>query len=290
MDIVQIKYFVKVAELLNITNAANELHVAQPSLSQSISRLEAEVGVPLFIRNKKRIKLSAYGELYYLRMVELLEMWDKANLELLTLQHTINSPLTIQTWLSSSLCTRIISAFQDKYPYINIAVIQSTDKADESHYDIAMTTGLPSSIPEAPSEVIFSEELYLAVNSSHQLAENTEVSLQDTANESFIMLSNNRPFTRLCKELCRQAGFTPNIVMENDTAQSLMHMLNLNIGIGFVPKCTWELQPQAKIKFLKISSPVCIRTIFLNWPGDRELSYPAVLFREFAKNYFKKYT
>lgn len=289
MDITQLKYFVKAAELLNITNAAAELHVAQPSLSQSISRLEAEIGAPLFIRNKKRIKLSAYGELYYLRVVHILEQLERANLEILTLQQTIDRPLKIQTWLSSALCARIISAFQDKYPYINISVVQATNNSSTGDCDIAMTTGLSYELPPAPSEVVFSEELYLAVNSNHRLAACAEVALQDAKDEPFIMLSNNRPYARLCKELCAQAGFAPNIVMENDTAQSLMHMLNLNIGIGFVPKYTWNIKPSDKIKFIKIISPICIRTVNLNWPVEKELYYPAMLFRDFVKEYFNQY-
>ena len=64
MDLVQLKYFVAVAEAGHLTNAAKKLNVAQPALSVSLARLEKEVGVPLFDRVGRNISLNKFGEIY----------------------------------------------------------------------------------------------------------------------------------------------------------------------------------------------------------------------------------
>lgn len=290
MDLTQLEYFQKLAELSSVTKAAAELHISQPSLSQSLSKLEAELGVELFDRNKKKIMLNTYGELYLGKVTPILSMLSEAQQELLILKQTIDSPLTIKVWRSSSICSKIIAAFLDRYPYVNLKVIQEDysdliPKHTGEDYDIALVNGTPDTMPPYPSKVIFKENILVAVNKKHPHANDTEINLSDLKNDNFILLPPERPFSQLIIRACRQAGFTPKVVIENDSAATLQRMVKLNLGVGFVAETSWELAESDEVKLLKISSPICVRAVSVSSPKTKEPSYVCQLFIKFAENY-----
>lgn len=115
-----LKYFLKVAELNNITKAAEQLHVTQPTLSRQIMDLEKELGVTLFDRGKREMKLNNAGALFQERATTLLTLLDQTENELKNsgnqLTGTINLGI-VETAVSSFLMQRI-EAFQNKYPEV----------------------------------------------------------------------------------------------------------------------------------------------------------------------------
>ena len=77
MELTQLRYFLKVAELEHITRASEELHIAQPALTQTIHRLESELEIPLFVNKGRNIFLTEYGKYFYKRLKRLLtEIYD----------------------------------------------------------------------------------------------------------------------------------------------------------------------------------------------------------------------
>lgn len=291
VDITQLQYFATVAKYSSVTKAAYELHIAQPSLSQSIAKLESELGVTLFERSKKKLVLNTYGELYLDKVLPVLDALDNAKQELIILKQTLDSPLVIKVWRSSTLCSKIIAAFMDRYPYINLKVIQE-DYENLSpletgvDYDIALVSGVPSTMPPYPSEIIFQEDILLAVNRKHPMADKNEVNLSHFKDDSFILLPPERPFAQMIFMFCEQAGFVPKISIENDSAATLLRMIKLNLGVGFVAGTTWNVQSSDDVKLLHISSPMCVRAVSISRPNSKPQSYASQLFENFAKSYF----
>jgi DNA-binding transcriptional LysR family regulator len=286
LELLQLKYFMTVANLQSITKASNHLQVSQPSVSQAISRLEGELGVLLFDRVGKTIRLNTHGRIMLNGVNEMFRNIEQSIQELQLFKSTTIHPLHLKIWPRSTLCSKLLVKFADRYPYINLQVTQSFENEDDG-YDIKLFIGGYDAPPLQPSELLLQEEILLAVPLSHPLAQYESIPLFKAKDESFIMLSRGSPLRELTDSFCKQAGFTPRVVFENDCSGTLFRMLRLGVGVGFVTSQTGESGETAHFKTLHIETPLCIRTIYITWTKDGEMSQSAVLFYEVAKQYFR---
>lgn len=119
MDLRTLRYFAVTAEELNITHAAERLNISQPPLSNQIKALEEELGVPLFIRGKRRLKLTEAGTLLYRRAVQLLELAERTRQEISSMEGltgTLNIGLV--EGRAPFLAARWIAGFRGEYPSV----------------------------------------------------------------------------------------------------------------------------------------------------------------------------
>lgn len=119
MDLRTLRYFVVTAEELNITHAAERLSISQPPLSNQIKALEEELGVVLFIRGKRRLKLTEAGALLYRRAVQLLELAERTRQEIASMEGlsgTLNFGLV--EGRAPFLLSRWIAGFQEEFPNV----------------------------------------------------------------------------------------------------------------------------------------------------------------------------
>lgn len=290
MELQQLKYFVETAKSQSVTRAAEALCVAQPSVSQAIARLESELGVKLFDRVGKKIVLNSYGKLYLEAVQDVFARLDSAREELIVLQKTIEYPLTVVTWKHSSICPLILVNFFEQHPAVNITVLQESMSYIEENgidYDIALVVGTQEDPAPYPNEVLFQEEINLAVNRNHPLAKYDSLPLSAAKDEPFIMKTGGTPMRRMTEAFCRLAGFTPKVLFENHDSDTLRRMIQLGMGVGFFPEYTSGLVDSEFIKLIKIETPLCRRTINVCWPEGKELSPCALLFIDFVKKFFK---
>jgi DNA-binding transcriptional LysR family regulator len=284
MELLQLRYFMTAAHFQSTTRAAEYLHVAQPSISQAISRLEKELDVKLFNRDGKKIQLNSYGILFLRAVEDAFETLDKTLDELRLIKVTSAHPLTVSLWPRSALCSRILIAFSDRYPYVELKVVPD---GFENH-DLTLLSRASHQLPPPPSEVIFQEEIFLAVHKNHNFAQYDALPLEAVRDENFIMLTKGCPFRQMADSFCELAGFTPKVAFESDYADTLHRMLRLGMGVALLPEKTWKSREHSHFKMIKIASPVCMRTIHLAWKRDRELSPTAQIFRDFVKQYLKR--
>ncbi|GHS96715.1 hypothetical protein AGMMS50276_15550 [Synergistales bacterium] len=245
--------------------------------------MEKELDVKLFDRDGKKIRLNSCGILFLRTVENTFENLDKTVEELHLLKATSSYPLTISIWSQSALCSRILIAFSDRYPFVDLKVVPD----EVGNYDLALLSRASHQIPSLPSEVIFQEEIFLAVHKNHQFAQHDSLPLENAKDEDFIMLTKGSPFRQIAESFCELAGFVPKVVFESDYADTLHRMLRLGLGIALLPGKTWGSREHSHLKMLKIESPVCIRTIHLAWKPDYKISPSAQIFREFVKQYLK---
>ena len=137
-------------------------------------------------------------------------------------------------------------------------------------------------------EILLQEEICIAVPLSHPLAKYDSIDLKALERESFINVSNSLPFRKMTDGFCEMVGFEPTIILENEDYRTLEHLLNLGVGISFWPKKSWcHGSAEKHYKLLSITSPSCIRTIYLSWPENLRENKATELFRTFTKDYFK---
>ena len=287
MELTQLRYFLKVAELEHITRASEELHIAQPALTQTIHRLESELEIPLFVNKGRNIFLTEYGKYFYKKLKPLLtEIYDLPE-QLQSLALKENSTIHLNVLAASNLITRAIIEYQKLDKKIRFQVNQ---KEQNELNDICITTKLfyQKSEIEHESISVYTENIYLAVPNIKKYQDRDSISLEEVRDENFISLSGAKQLRTICDKYCKSVGITPNIVFESDSSTAVKNMIAANIGIGFWPEFTWERINSSKVKLLKISNPVCSRDILLTYRNNKLDDSHTKKFFEFLKAFFKK--
>ena len=281
MELLQLTYFLSVAKHEHITIAAKQLNVSQPSISQSITRLENELGVSLFDRKGRNIYLNECGKVFMSRVESALKTLKDAKDEIISINNIEQTVLHIRFWNSCTMIPELLSDFSDTYPYIKFKTV-----GRNCEYDLDFSFSSYAELP-SPSEILLQEEICVAAPLSHPLSRRDSVDLSELKDEEFICVSSKLPFRQLTDGFCKLAGFEPNIILENEDYRTLEKLLSIGAGISFWPTRTWTVRKQnAKYKLLHVSSPICNRTIYVSWPPNRELSNSAHILKDYAKKYF----
>lgn len=287
MDLHSLAYFKKVAELQHITRASEELHVAQPSLSRTISALEKELGVQLFERTGKNIVLNKYGMIVLHHTNNIMQELKDIEEELLDAQGETNRTVSLLLYAASKLIPRIVMDFKREYPTIRLQIVQEgLSKSQREDYDLALfATMQPSN--NLHTVTLFEEDIVLALPESNPLAQKSSLHLSEVANEKFICLQQGKNLRTITDTYCKIAGFEPDVVLESDSPEMVRELIYAGIGISFIPSVTWQGMVTDNIVLVPISSPQCRRYINLSWHENCYLSSAPILFRDFLQKYFK---
>jgi DNA-binding transcriptional LysR family regulator len=291
MELLQLKYFQTVARLEHMTQAAAELGIAQPALSQTIARLEAELGVPLFERVGRRIRLSQFGKAYAQRVEQAFLELTQGQREIAAIAEGTEGEVELALSVATQLLPDLLSGFRYNHPAIRFRLSQHDVKTmaqqlGKGTYDLCITSP-PLQQAGVASISLLTEDIRLAVPTWHPLAERSSIRLQETAHEDFICLKPEHSLRQLTDSFCQQAGFRPQIVFESDEPSTIRGLIRAGLGIAFVPSISWRgaVEPAVVVE-IPIEKPLCQRTIGLSWLTGRALSPGAQQFREFATQYF----
>ena len=244
MELLQLKYFLAVAESEHMTNTAKQLHIAQPALTQSIHRLEQELGVSLFERAGRGIRLSPAGAYVRDRVKPAMETLENVARDVQLFQQGEQGVVRVGVHAASGVAIDGIAAYSELNPHVSFDVTQDER---ERHRDVIVTTITPrgsSTVENAMEKTPFSERIGIAVPASSSLGETT--SLSDFANERFIALAGSRRFREVCDTFCARRAFTPHIAFESDNPLVVKKMIGLGLGVGFWPDHSWgDLDPKS---------------------------------------------
>jgi len=287
MEIRHLTYFVAVAERLNFSRAAEDLHVAQPAISQQIHALETELGVPLFERLGKRVALTEAGKALLPHARQILAAVEAARNEirergaLARGTVSLGSPPTVSTHLLPAKLT----AFEHKYPGLDVTLREAGTETlvklvEGGELDLAIvsTDFLPASVEAAP----FWEEAYvLAVGSKHPLSGRAAVSMVELADEPFILFPEGYRLREVTLAACRHAGFDPRVALDGGAMQSALQFVAAGLGVALVPEMA--LTDATNIHALQIADQTLRRSLGLVWRKGHYLSPAARALREFLR-------
>jgi len=247
MDTRLLRYFVSVAEHLNFSAAAKQLHITQPSLGRQIAQLEQEIGVQLFNRNTRSVQLTAAGAALLHEAHEILHKTEVALTK--TRQISIGAIGSLQIGFMSPLEKHdlpiIIKKFRNKHPNSNINFSKLglgplNEALEASKLDIAFTMAQDLDRLSHVSWRLsrFCRPPGLLVPKEHPLASKTSVQLAGLQNECFVMFPRSEfpmSYDHLC-HMCALAGFSPNIVAHSPFLETLLLMVETGIGITIHPQ------------------------------------------------------
>ena len=244
MELLQLKYFLAVAESEHMTNTAKQLHIAQPALTQSIHRLEQELGVSLFERAGRGIRLSPAGAYVRDRVKPAMETLENVARDVQLFQQGEQGVVRVGVHAASGVAIDGIAAYSELNPHVSFEITQDER---ERHRDVIVTTITPrgsSTVENAVEKTPFSERIGIAVPASSALGDTA--SLADFANERFIALAGSRRFREVCDTFCAHRAFTPHIAFESDNPLVVKKMIGLGLGVGFWPDHSWgDLDPKS---------------------------------------------
>ena len=286
MEILQLKYFRKIAYLEHMTKAAQELCVSQPSLSKTIRMLEDELGVRLFDRNGKYIKLNRFGKAFLSKVDLALSALEDGKKEIECMRGDRHDQIRIAFLAASPLLTDLLSSFRSQYSNVNFLLKQHLPEYKNDDFDMCISS-LPLKLEGIVSVPLLTEKFLIAVPRNHPMAQREHISLHEIANEGFIALKQGHFFRELTDRFCKIAGFTPVITFESDDPSTVRGLINAGQGIGFIPSISWGNIASSSIRLLELDDPVCERTIGLSWIENRYHTQLVQEFRRFTIDYFK---
>ncbi|RJE86209.1 LysR family transcriptional regulator [Paenibacillus sp. 1011MAR3C5] len=288
MDLQHLKYFQTVARLEHMTYAAQQLHMAQPALSVIISRMEEQLGMPLFNREGRRIKLNAYGKIYLEKVNIALHALEEGQREMADLAGIETSTITIAATTLNRFSS-VLGPYLAAHPQANFRITQTA--AEEMKVQLLHSGEIDFvfAAPPVTSDGIagvnlLTEEIMLVVPPTHRFASRGSIRLSEAADEPFISLRPGYSFRDLTFSYCAQAGFVPRVVCEGDEPASIGSLVRAGLGVGFLPAAAHK--NNSPLTFLKIEEPVCRRTMQLAWLEGRYLSEAARSFRDYVISCF----
>lgn len=290
MDLLQLSYFQVVARFENITLAAEELHVSQPSLSITIARLEESLGVPLFERQGKRIRLNQFGKTFLKRVNRIFKELEEGRRELADLAGLEHGSVTVGA-TTSRLLPNLFSEYLTDHPNVKFRLFQVTQQLEiqkklmNGYIDLCISS-LPIDQLNIHCQPLITEEIFIAVSTKHRLAGRKNIQLTEIAEEPFIHQTTESGLWEITNDFCQQAGFIPNIAFECTTPEVICSLVKAGLGNAFIPAYWWDIINTDSLVKLHIENPTCKRTIWLSWLKGRYLSMSVRDFSQFVIEFF----
>ncbi|QHT60972.1 LysR family transcriptional regulator [Paenibacillus lycopersici] len=292
MELLQLQYFQTVAKLEHMSKAAEALNIAQPSLSKTISRLESSIGVPLFDRHGRNIRLNAFGKAFLQRVERIFRELEEGKREVLDMAGLNRGSITLAASITSVL-PELLGDFLTANPNVHIRqflepTAEMRRMMENGEIDLCISTA-PVEGPDMAWLPLRTEEIFVIVHERHRLAGQESVKLTDLKEEPFIGLRPGYWFRTLTDELCIGAGFVPKTMIELDEADAVVLLLRKGLGIAFVPQLAWEKRAAFMPNRLRIADPPgCVVTTGLVWSKKHYMSVAAQRFRQFIIDYFQR--
>lgn len=295
MDIRSIRYFLEVAQELNITRAAENLHMAQPPLSRQIQLLEQELGVKLFDREKRHLQLTEEGLILKSRGEQILIMVEKTETELREFRYGISGTLYIGSVEGQGpyLLSKWISDFKRKYPRVqynlwNGSSDDATAGLTKGLCDVALIVE-PFDNEMFDSIRVSSEPWAAMIPGSHPLAvrEGSEVNLKELVGHPLIIPSR-KSRTREIMGWFSKIGEEPTILCELSHYLNAFELVKQGVGIAIFPASTGANIQSDEVIMKRIVNPEYVANYVLVWDRKRKLSTAAEKFIEYVQKEWRE--
>lgn len=269
MEIQQIKYFLALSQELHFWNTAERMFITQSALSRQIKALEDELGVRLFERNKRSVKLTQAGIFLRDQWLPLLDEINRIHLQAKKIHDgtfgyvRIGYPGSIAYSFMPELLTRISNTL----PELKVELIEPTDISFEQlllnyQMDLAFRRD-PAENPSLQSTCLYSEPFALVVPSNHYLNEQNFTGLHDLKDEKFILsnLAQTTFYTASLRQIFEDYDFNPNVYIETDFGGMVLGLVSKGLGISILP-FSYSFSALPNVRFITLPYKV---NLFVTW-------------------------
>ncbi len=242
MEIHQLRYFLAVARLAHFSRAAEACHVAQPSLSQQIKKLEDELGERLFERGRREVSLTPAGERLRAHAQRVLDELESARASVRDAGATIRGRVTLGALptVAPYYLPHRLREFSRQFPEVEVVVHEdTTERLARAVLDKEIDTALVSLPVERrglESVELFDEPLLIALPEGHARAHQPHLTLADLEAEPFILMQEGHCLTGQALAFCRVQGFAPRVSFRSAQIETVRAFVAAGWGVSVVPE------------------------------------------------------
>lgn len=284
MEIRQLTYFVKAAELLHFTDAAAAVYITQSTLSQQIKLLEQELGMPLFDRLGKQVRLTEAGKTFLPHARQVLLHVEKGKQAIADLNNLITGELRIGvTYAFTSLILPVLPQFTKRFPTLKInleygAPEELERKLKISELDLILAFHNRNDDPELDLQPLSKSNIVLVVSKHNKLAKLKKISLKEILNLNLILPAKGFSSRNFVDELFEQHKITPSIRMELNDMHSLLSLVQHGEQVSIINEKAligWD-----ELVAVPIAGNRLTRQSYIIWHTGAYRNKAAVLFAE----------
>lgn len=284
--------FYAIVEEGNISHAAQRLDIAQPALSRQMKRLETALGVQLFERGSRRIRLTDAGRVMYSRVEHILGMVDGTVREITEIGSGVAGSIRLGTITTSGamLLPELISEFHSRYPNVTYQIWEAEgarilELLDNRVIEVGITrTQVDSKVYE--SIVLPNEPLVLIMNREHEIGTAPDKVLLEELKDVPVIIPLRWQSVFVAN--CRKQGFEPNVVCVSDSIVQDLLLTKMGMGMALLPVSSKTLLTDGNLIYKKLVEPEMSTHTVIAWLKNRTLSSSSEhlirLFREIFLN------
>ena len=299
LDTRQLEYIIQISEEHSITKAAEKLFVTQSALNQQLQKLENELGIALFVRNRSDWQLTPAGEIYVRTARQILNLKKDAYSQIQDLKESGSRRITLGLIPERgvNMFTAIYPEFHRKFPDIRIEPVECNVRTMQNlitrgELDLGLITLVQAQKDANQYFLMKEEEIFLAIPTSHPLAQSgsseaalaPQISLSRFAQDSFILIARRSTMYQLEEALFSQAKFQPQVLFSTSSNVSKYRMVLAEVGGALLPEVF--AKPDPGIRYFRLEErpswevTMCCRK-------DAYLSHAEEYFLELCKKYWE---
>ncbi|KAA3436841.1 LysR family transcriptional regulator [Rufibacter hautae] len=243
MELQQIKYFLALAQELHFWNTSEKMFITQSALSRQIKALEEDLGVQLFERSKRNVKLTQAGVFLRDRWLPLLEEINRMHRQARKIHEGAYGSISIgyPGSVAYGFLPEFITGIAQTLPELKVELVEPTDISFEQlllnyQIDLAFRRD-PAENPALQSISLYSEHFALVVPQHHRLQQENFQGLQEVKDEKFILsgLHHQTFYVNSLRQIFNEYGFTPNVYIESDFGGMILSLVARGLGVTVLP-------------------------------------------------------
>lgn len=298
MNLRHLQFFVQLAKTEHMAKAAELLDISQPSLSYAINSLEEELGVPLFEKDGRNIKLTNYGKIYlqYVKKsLNELEQGSEYISELLDVNRGhINLGFTFT--MGQDLVPRLVREFQKQPQRQNISFSFIQGTTDELvgqllNDDLDLVLASEPTIHQQRDQIsiyhLVNQEILAAVPSDYPFKNGQTITLPELKCYPFILYSNKSGLREDINKLLRRHKLNPEVKLESIEDHTIIGFVHWDYGVALIPHLP-QLDPK-QVKLLHLNEPGNFHKLYAITKNNHFMTPSATMFQEFVQDYCKKH-
>lgn len=292
MDLQQIRYFLTLAEELHFWNSAEKLFITQSALSRQIKALEDQLGVQLFERSKRRVKLTRAGAFLQEQWQRMMEEIERVHRQARNIQEGTYGMVRIgyPGSVAYGFLPELIATIAGILPEVKLELLEPTDISFEQlllnrQLDLALRRD-PAENPALQSEVLYAEHFALIVPGNHPLTRENFKSLADVREEKFILsgLHHKTHYVSTLLQLFDTYQFTPNVHIESDFGGMVLGLVAKGLGVSIMPASYAGSAPPG-VRFISLPQKTNLYAAWRKKDNNPVLQNVLSLVRSLAKTF-----
>ncbi len=278
MELLQLRYFAAAAKHQNITKAAREFLIPQPAMSKTISRLEKELGTPLFERTGNRVVLNESGVRFYAAVRQMLDALDNG---ISALQKPKLGPeIKLLILQNRNAVIDLIADFVKLYPHVRFTIYHGGAYPKDFEFDFCLASE-NFHRENTQKLLLFTEDILLALPNSHPLARKSRVSLDDLREEPFVSMPENAELSLAIQKACQKHNFKPHNVVICDDPFYVRKYVSLGMGAAFAPTVAWAGLWPDNVVLIPVENMSFQRSTYLYFSAAKEPFDERQIFKDY---------